>query len=826
MDAIFDKKTGKKLGQFIESTAGFEITSLNLPSAWEYIYQNRDVLMKVDQFGPVYAQMDPPGDIQMFRRESGQKFSNWIVWIKKEGAEPFNNFLRPQANVTKQNDEPDNLSIKFLPEKAVYSFDNEELSVKTEFAIPLKNREIAMRFSLTNNSDKAVKIRICPFLMPYVNVAQLAPWDKNEWYLRSGYGVENDAAIFWTNLLNPAGNREKRRTMTLVTEMENLSGVEISREKFIGGGSEYCPQFAIDGTLNIPAKSGKEYGKFYDETQIYSYLPVYAMEYEWELKAGETKTLCQTLSMAGVQTDGEMPSKEDVLKTFEWKNSFDKKVLECKKFYDGLFSKNTIKTPDELFNYYTNYWVALQMNWVASLDRGWPSGMRGTRDSAQDYAGLLYTDLASCREVILTLLSCQRTDGWFPRQYSALGRKGNHDLRQYVDGGAFFLELFYNYLAFSGDKEILNVSLPWLDSDDEASVWEHVKAAMGYYINPENIGEHGLCKIRGGDWLDSVSFAGAQGRGETVTVTCQCVLALYLMADICEKFGIDTELIEKYKNCAESFKNAVRNSAFNKKGYYNSVFNDDGKWIFSDLDPDGEERPYGVCNWYSVISKTAKDEQIEGIFKILDKLKSDMGYRLFYPPFEKPIAHVGRQASGDMPPYMSENGNVYNHGSQGFLARALAKADKGDLLFEVMRWQLPCYQEMHPTEKALTAPYAITNCWQHLPGFDGRGMLSFLTGSVAMCQRSAFEWLCGFEAVLGGIRLSPCMPSEFNETSLSLSYKEKTLNIKIECGENKGLLVNGKSVPLSDCDERSYRKFYFVPEEMLSLSQNELVVTL
>ena len=826
MEAIFDKKTGKKLGEFLPSTAGFRISSLNLPASWEYIYQNRDVLMKVDQFGPVYAQMDPPGDVQMFRRESGQKFSNWIVWIKKEGGEPFNNFFRPHANSVKQNDEPQNLNIEFLPEKAIYSFENDGLFVKTEFAIPLKGREIAMRFTLKNKGSKDEKLRICPFLMPYVNQAQLAPWDKNEWYLRTGYGIEGESSIFWTNLLNPAGNREKRRTMTLVTETAGLKSVEISREKFLGCGSEYCPQGAIDGKLNIDADKAGKYCDFLDQTQIYSYLPVYAMEYEWTLKAGESRELVQTLSMPGIQTDGEMPSLNVVLKTANWKKDFDKKANECKDYFDNLFKTNVIKTPDELFNYYTNYWVPLQLNWVASLDRGWPSGMRGTRDSAQDYAALIYTDPKSCREVLCTLLSCQRTDGWFPRQYSALGRKGNHDLRPYVDGGAFLLELFYNYIAYSGDTELLNQKLPWLDSDEESSVWEHIKAAMGFYINPENIGEHGLCKIHGGDWLDSVSAAGAEGRGETVTVTCQCVMALYNMADICKKLNLDTELIDTYISKAEAFKKAVQDSAFNKKGYYNSVFNDDGKWIFSDLDPDGEERPYGVCNWYSVISKTAKPDQLDSIFAIKEKLKSDMGYRLFYPPFKKPIPHVGRQASGDMPPYMSENGNVYNHGSQGFMTRALAKADRGQELFEVMRWQLPCYQELHPTERALSAPYAITNCWQQLPGFNGRAMLSFLTGAVAMCLRSAYEWLIGFEAVLGGIRLCPAMPDSFDEMSLKLRYKEKSLNIKVVKGSEKSLLLNGQSIPASAADERSYREFYFVNEALLSEKENELLLTL
>ena len=87
-------------GKFIQDTAGYELNDLNLPSAWEYIYQNQDFLLKVDQFGPVYVQADPPGDILLLRRENGQRFSNWAVWISEEGQEPFNNFFRPTVNLS------------------------------------------------------------------------------------------------------------------------------------------------------------------------------------------------------------------------------------------------------------------------------------------------------------------------------------------------------------------------------------------------------------------------------------------------------------------------------------------------------------------------------------------------------------------------------------------------------------------------------------------------------------------------------------------------------------------------------------------------------
>ena len=100
-------------GKFIENTAGYEINDLNLPSAWEYIYQNRDFLLKVDQFGPVYVQADPPGDILLLRREAGQSFSSWTVWISEDGQEPFNNFFRPTVNCLRCDELPEALSTVF-----------------------------------------------------------------------------------------------------------------------------------------------------------------------------------------------------------------------------------------------------------------------------------------------------------------------------------------------------------------------------------------------------------------------------------------------------------------------------------------------------------------------------------------------------------------------------------------------------------------------------------------------------------------------------------------------------------------------------------------
>ena len=822
------KNEEKVLGEFIPNCAGFNIKTLNLPTAWEYIYQNRDILMKVDQYGPVYAQNNPPADIMLFKRESGQRFSNWLVWIKKDNA-AFNNFFRPQLNGAESSAEPDDLSISFLPEKAVYEFLYNGLKVKTELAIPLHGKEIVMKLFVTNCEDKAVDIQLKPFLIPYCNESMLAPWDKNEWYLRNGFGKENNKAVFWTELLNPSGNKSKRRTMVLLADSENLENAELSLEKFVGNGSVYCPEFAVNGDLRIDANQTNGYGEYVNDCQIYACPPVYAMNYNWNLKPGEKKVLTQVLSMPQNTSDGDLADKKDAFKALVWFDDdvYNQKIQEVKDFYDKLYSLNRIKTPDNLFNYYINYWLPVQMNWVASLDRGWPSGMRGTRDSASDYTALIYTDLKSCKDVLLTLLSCQRTDGWFPRQYSAAGRLGNHDLRPYSDSGAWVLEFFYKYVTYSGDYEIANIKLPWLDTDDESTVWEHILKIIDYYTTHENIGEHGLCKIYGGDWLDAVNFAGLEGRGESVMVTAQAVLILGFIAELSEKFNLNTDRIEFYKKQREAFKSALNNYAINSKGYYNGVFNDNGKWIFSDCDPDGFERPYGPANWFTVISRTAEKDNIHNVLGIMDKLKSKFGYRLFYPALgATPIDKVGRIASGDVPAYMGENGNVYNHGSQGFLARALAKAGRGEDLFDVLKWMLPCYQDKHPTKDAMTAPYAIVNCWQELPSFEHRGMLSFLTGTVAMCVRGAYEWLGGIDYTTKGIEIDPTIPESWNEMSLSLQYRNTTLDICYKRVGKKNLTVNGKTVELLNPDDTRYNEYYFIPEDYLCEKVNKIEVFL
>lgn len=163
--------------------------------------------------------------------------------------------------------------------------------------------------------------------------------------------------------------------------------------------------------------------------------------------------------------------------------------------------------------------------------------------------------------------------------------------------------------------DILYEKVVWLDSDEKSTVLEHIVRCTQFYLEEKNIGEHGLCKVWYGDWWDPMDKIGMEGRGETVTVTAQMVLNLKNLAYMFEwlySLGkVDKsylKLAEKYEVFREKFIKSLRQHAYNSEGYFNGYFNDNGKWLLSEKDPDGEKRVYLVSNSWALISGSATEE--------------------------------------------------------------------------------------------------------------------------------------------------------------------------------------------------------------------------
>jgi cellobiose phosphorylase len=751
-------------GRFLAEPASFEVARFFTPEPWDYIYTNRKILLRVCHNGAGYAQLDPPGGTVLFKQERFQDFPSFFVWLKPEGSPAFSNFFKPNFDLARPAAEPEEYRCIFTPALATFRLRQAGLEVVTELAVAADTAALPMRVAVRNLGAPR-RLDLFPVWRPHNTSSALAPWDVPELYQTCQYCNQPHQAI-WIETRDPGGNARLRRRAVLLTDL-TPSGAEVDYERFVGKGAFAAPQAVLDGRLGIAAGKPYRYGEPNLENTVTARLPLAAFHKSVTLAAGETLSFQLVLAWLPEQADGSLPPYSEIetlANHFLTPTALAKEKKRNISVYRRYAETRNVNTPAAAFNRYVNEWLPLQLRWVTLLDRGWPTGLRGTRDAAQDATAAIPLFPSETRQTILDICACQRTDGWFVRQFSTKGPEGQHDQRAYVDAGAWVWELIHDYLCFTGDLALLEEKARWLDAREPAPLVDHLQALLGYYLAPENRGEHGLVKIRAGDWNDSVNGAGLEGRGETVMVSCQAVLMLNQAAELFAQLGLSKA--PDYAGAAATLRASLRRHALNAEGYLNGVFTDGGEWVFSPRDPDGQRRINSPVNAFGIIAGVFEPGEYPTVFGHLRSLKRDNGYALFLPGIgSPPIAKLGRIGQGDLVPGAGENGTPYNHGSHGFLGRAAAAGGVGDLLWDVLTYMLPYDQRAHPVAVSGTAPYAVVNHWKSLPGQFGRGGATFLSGSIGTALRNVYGGLLGFQPTLAGLRLRPCIPAAWAKLS-------------------------------------------------------------
>ena len=763
-----------KKGFFTEEKGGYEITDYKVRGDWQYIYQNKDVLLRVDQCGVAMIQANPVNDIYLLKRDGDERFSKWIVWIGKDGGEFQSNFAYPKPHA------PKNGRIRFLPEKATYWYEYDGFEVETELFIPEHGTAVVCTVSVTNTGKDVANFSFVPAVRAYVNGADYDIWDKAEWYNNTSVCKDGDLTVFYTKRLSPHCIKSERRLATFLCE--GLDEVDIRAEAFVGLGSFACPDGLQEKMLWKTSELSESF-TFPEQGSLGGLPFVYAGRKNVEIKAGEKKTFTQVFSMQDKSFCGEFSAKEyEPLKRFFNAKTRENEIEKVKAGFEKTFASRTLKTDDPVFDQYVNEFLPLQLGWVASLDRGWPTGLRGTRDAANDFMGIVYYDETWARKVLFELYSGQLVNGWLPRQVPSVVGSRKVDLRKYSDSGAFLMEFLHEYIRHTGDMSALNEEIGFFDSEEKTTLLDHLLRSIEHYLLPENIGEHGLCKIYNGDWLDALNNAGLKGRGESVMVTCQLAMSLKDTANLLRYLGKEEDRANRYEQKAEDLLAGVLN-AYNGE-FFNGAFTDEGRWVFSDCDEDGEKRPYGPSNYYALCSGAAKGKE-ETVLRSLEKLRTPIGYKLCDPALgRKPMSCVGRMGSGDQQIGIWENGNVYNH-AQGFRIRALASVGKGDELYETLRFLLPYDEEIHDPNVTLSPPYAMLNCYQGQPLYDGMAGSPYLTGSIAMAERAVYRWMLGIVPELDELKIQPCLKKGKTDICASFTLRGKRLTVRYT-GNNTG----------------------------------------
>ena len=827
------------LGSFSPDPATFICSRYNLPERWDYVYTNGRALLRVHHDGTGYLQLDPPGGPALLRLEREHLEPNLHCWIvpEKKGA-AFSNFWKPHLAALEPDTEPDAYTCTFAPDAARYHLKHDGWTVDTELWVAPDSAAVIMTVAITNDAKESRTCTLMPVVKPHMATLSLAPWDVPSIYQTCAYCRTGETPAFWLETRNPGGDPSKRLRAAVVTDLA-ADSFEVSLHDFVGHGSWSQPAAAWSGTLARDA-SGKlpAYGKVERSNAVIGQPPVAALAKKIALESGERFEFSIAFGKLSDSPSGKLPPAADIaaLARLIQPATRRKLLAELRRSYGELFALRSLETPDAALNRYVNEFLPLQLSWVSLLDRGWPTGMRGVRDAAQDATGMVALDAAMARKRLSEIFGCQRADGWFLRQFSTAGPKGAHDARAYVDSGMWVWELLWEYLCYTRDFKFLSEKTGWLDQPKQSTILEHALQLLAYYLNPANRGEHGLVKIRAGDWNDSVNLAGVEGRGESVMVSCQVVLGLEQAAELLDylpqlkvKLRAPTGRAKAFRAAAEKLRLSIQRHALNSKGYFNAVFNDAGKWIFSPKDPDGHARINGPANSFAVIAGIAPPDSQAAVFAALNSLKGPHGWRLFHPPIgTPPIAKLGRIGAGDLAPGMGENGTPYNHGSQGFLGRAAWTAGRGTLLYDALRYMLPYDQAAHPIMVSKTAPYGVVNHWREALALEGSGGDTFLSGSISTAIRNVYQGLVGFRPELDAVVIDPCLPTGWKQASASVTFLGAAYEITIsnpegvECGVAE-LKLNGRPSTTRRPSARLGRTVALIPIADLKPGRDALI---
>ena len=422
-----------------------------------------------------------------------------------------------------------------------------------------------------------------------------------------------------------------------------------------------------------------------------------------------------------------------------------------------------VDTPDEKINNFANYWLKQQVQLCAEVGRD--TG-KGFRDQLQDAWAVAAFNPQLAKEKILETLTYMYSDGRCVRGWLPL------DHHVYSDGPTWVAPTINAYIKETGDTAFLNERVKYLD-EGEDTVWEHMLTAARFAS--DDLGADRLVKSRDGDWNDSLNMTGLKGKGESVWTSIALYYALNNTAELAKNIVGDDAVYDEMLSRAERIKAAVNENGWDGE-WYLAAINDYGEKVGSHTEKEG--MIYLNSQTWAVLSGIADGERKKKCLDAVDKyLDSDYGPLTLYPTYTKFNNKIGRLTS--FIPGIWENGTPYCHGGT-FKVVADCLEGRGDKAYATISKILPD-SKTNPSAHSGCEPYVVTNMFF---GPDnprkGETLFAWVTGTAGWMFRAITQYMMGFNPSYNSFTLTPCVPSEWKNVSLSRKFRGDTYKITIE----------------------------------------------
>jgi len=679
-----------------------------------------------------------------------------------------------------------------------------QIEASTRYFVPMGENLEVWELTLTNHRTERAQLSV-------FSSVEFNLWDAMDdaTNFQRNYNVGEvevaDGVIF-----HKTEYRERRDHFAYLACSEPIAGFDTQREAFLGPYRGYA------------APVGVESGGLSDSI-AHGWQPVGVQHVKVELQAGESKKIIFLLGYHENPHDAKFDPPESqtinkrlVLPTIQkylQAKQVEKSFQELRAFWDDLFGKFQITTPDEHTNRMVNIWNVYQMMVTFNLSRSasyFESGIgrgMGFRDSNQDLLGFMHLLPERARERILDLAATQMPTGGAYHQYQPLTKRGNNDVGSNFNDDPLWLILSVAaYLKETGEWGILDEAVPYENqSGTEEPLYGHLQRSIQYTL--DRLGPHGLPLIGRADWNDCLNlncFSDSPGQSfqtttnkdgkvaESVFIAGLFVLAAQEMQAIAHHRG-DAADVRAYIEAADTMAKAVWSAGWDGD-WFRRAYDDMGRALGSRENDEGRIfiEPQGICVMAGMGLEDGR--ALQALDSVAEHLETPHGIVLHQPAFTRYYLHLGEISS--YPPGYKENAGIFCHANPWIMISE-AMVGRGDKAYEYYLLINPSVRE-DISEVHKCEPYVYA---QMIAGKDapthGEAKNSWLTGTATWNYVAVTQWILGIRPTYAGLEIDPVLPSDWDGFEAVRYYRGVRYRIKVErhgTGSTVRLEVNGSPV--------------------------------
>ena len=195
---------------------------------------------------------------------------------------------------------------------------------------------------------------------------------------------------------------------------------------------------------------------------------------------------------------------------------------------------------------------------------------------------------------------------------------------------------------------------------------------------------------------------------------------------------------------------------------------------------------------------------------VKDRLLTDYGLMINDPPVEKTDPKVIKSRLFNKG--MKENASIFNH-TQSWVIIAETLLGRGNQAYDYYRRFMPsAYNTKAELREIEPYVYSQFTHSKYSPRY-GASRLPWLTGTASWAYYTATQYILGIQPDYNGLRIDPCITSNWEEIKITRRFRNKNFNITIKNpkGVQKGVKkitinnkkVEGNLIPLDKMTEKN-----------------------